>query len=273
MMKKRLSYIIFLVGLTVFMYPHVYNILFEVQSIEAYQEYEEAVQEISESEEQGYLQQFREYNEKLGQGYFNEDFADPFLQNLPVEVTGIQQPGPAVTGPSGQTLPGNPSSGGTGGNQTPAKDPQWSDPYPILSTSSYLPNGAFGYLDIPKLGEKLPIYLGATFSHLERGVAQLEGTSLPVGGIGTNSVIAGHRSLARGALLFKHLDKLRPGDRFYIQIFNQTLTYEVIGSEVILPYQRDKLTIQPGRDLVTLLTCTPYGQVTHRLLVYGMRAE
>jgi sortase A len=131
-------------------------------------------------------------------------------------------------------------------------------------------NGAFGYLEIPKIQEILPIYLGATESNLAKGVAQMESTSIPIGGMGTNSVIAGHRGYY-GADIFRHLDQLEVGDRIYIYTLGMTLTYEVTGSEVIHPYQTEKLEIEPDKDQVTLLTCTPYRVSTHRLIIHTRR--
>ena len=132
-------------------------------------------------------------------------------------------------------------------------------------------SGPFGYLEIPKISEKLPIYLGGSLENLAKGVAQLDRTSLPIGGIGTHSVIAGHRGYYRGVTFFRYLNKLKVGDRFYIHIYDKTLTYEVTGTDIILPTEREKLSIDPEKDMVTLLTCEPYRVSTHRLLVHGER--
>lgn len=141
------------------------------------------------------------------------------------------------------------------------------DPAPAAWLSE---DGVFGYLDVPRIGERLPLYLGATRENLRDGVAQIAGTSLPLGGEGTHSVIAGHRGWY-GLLLFRHLDELQAGDLFSIHVFGRVLTYRVTGREVILPSQTEHLGVEPGNDLVTLLTCTPYGSATHRLLVRGER--
>lgn len=130
--------------------------------------------------------------------------------------------------------------------------------------------GVFGVLEIPKLNLSEPIYLGATPSNLDYGIGQVEGSSIPIGGINTHSVLAGHR----GGIVrehFHHIDKLNEGDEFYIRSLNGTLVYRVTGKSVILPHETDSLQIQEGRDLTTLLTCHPYGNNTHRLLVYAER--
>lgn len=128
----------------------------------------------------------------------------------------------------------------------------------------------FGYMVIPSIDVSLPIYLGATKKHLGVGLAQVEGTSLPVGGVGTRSVIAGHRGgLYRQYFLFA--DQLGPGDRIYVIVKGELLVYEVYGSEVIHPSEWEKLAAVDGQDTLTLLTCTPPPVNSHRLLVDARR--
>lgn len=127
-----------------------------------------------------------------------------------------------------------------------------------------------GYIEIPDIKVKLPIYHGVSEATLQVGIGHVEGTSLPIGGEGTHSVLAGHRGLP-SAKLFSNLDQLEIGDRFYLKVLNQTLAYEVDQIKVVLPTDTSLLDIEKGRDLVTLLTCTPYGINTHRLLVRGSR--
>lgn len=128
----------------------------------------------------------------------------------------------------------------------------------------------FGFLEIPKLGEMLPIYLGATTENLAKGVAQVTGTSLPTGGKSTHSVIAGHRGYY-GALFFLYINQLKPGDYFYIHVLNQVFAYEVTGQAVIEPTDTSSLGIIDGADLVTLLSCTPYPTNRYRICIYGTR--
>lgn len=127
-----------------------------------------------------------------------------------------------------------------------------------------------GYIDIPKIGESLPIYAGTSESILQKGAGHLEGKSLPVGGENTHSVITAHRGLPT-AKLFTDLDKMKKGDKFYIHVLNQVLAYEVDQILTVEPTNFEPVLVQPNKDYVTLLTCTPYMINSHRLLVRGHR--
>lgn len=130
--------------------------------------------------------------------------------------------------------------------------------------------GNIGYLDIPKIKVKLPIYHGTGEKTLETSVGHLEGTSLPVGGESTHCALSGHRGLP-SAKLFTDLDKLTEGDIFSITVLNETFTYEVDQIRVVEPADLSELRIVEGMDYCTLVTCTPYGINTQRLLVRGHR--
>lgn len=134
------------------------------------------------------------------------------------------------------------------------------------------PGGVMGYLEIPSIKVKLPIYHGTDESVLQVGVGHIEGSSLPVGGESVHSVLSGHRGLP-SAKLFTDLDKLSEGDIFTIQILDEALTYEVDQIRIVEPQELDMLAIEEGMDYCTLVTCTPYGINTHRLLVRGHRIE
>lgn len=127
-----------------------------------------------------------------------------------------------------------------------------------------------GTISIPKMDINLPIYAGSGEDVLQRGVGHLEGTSLPIGGKNTHTVLTAHRGLP-SARLFTDLDKLKKGDKFYIQNLSKTLAYQVDSVTIIEPTQFDSLQIVPEKDYVTLLTCTPYMINSHRLLVRGHR--
>ncbi len=237
MKLKRISYVIFLIGLSVFMYPHLTKLIFHTENNIEFSSYEDTVSHMSDAEINEQLKELQNYNETLiqyemptleeaGEDYKETEYVDPFIGGVKKEVVNVK---------------------------------------------SAMKSGVFGYLKIPKINETLPIYLGASVENLANGVAQIEETSLPIGGLGTNSVIAGHRGYNGGKAIFKYLDKLVVGDRFYIHIYDQILTYEVVRTEVIMPNQTEKLNIDPGKDMVTLLTCTPYRVSTHRLLVYAER--
>ncbi len=129
-----------------------------------------------------------------------------------------------------------------------------------------------GYLKIDKIGVELPIYHGTSDAVLNRGVGHLEGSSLPVGGESTHSVMSAHRGLP-SAKLFTDLDRLEKGDTFQITVLDQVLTYQVDHVKVITPREIEDLQIVEGQDYCTLFTCTPYGVNTHRLLVRGIRIE
>lgn len=132
--------------------------------------------------------------------------------------------------------------------------------------------GIMGYIEIPKLNVSLPIYHGTSNSVLQRAIGHIDWTSLPVGGESSHCVVSGHRGLP-SAKLFTDLDKLREGDTFELMILDTTLTYEVDQIRTVLPDEVDELQIVNGKDYCTLVTCTPYGINTHRLLVRGHRIE
>lgn len=131
-------------------------------------------------------------------------------------------------------------------------------------------SGVMGALEIPKISVYLPIYHGTSQEVLERGVGHLEGTSMPVGGKDTHTVLTGHRGLP-SAELFSNLDQLERNDEFYIHILGEILAYKVFNVETVRPEETGHLAIAKGQDRVTLVTCTPYGINTHRLLIHAKR--
>lgn len=133
-------------------------------------------------------------------------------------------------------------------------------------------NEIMGYLEIPKISVKLAIYHGIGTEALENGCGHIEGTSLPIGGVGTHSVLSAHRGLP-SAKLFTDLDQLEIGDLFYITVLDEKLAYKVDQILTVLPEETEDLAIEEDKDLVTLVTCTPYGVNSHRLLVRGERTE
>ena len=133
-------------------------------------------------------------------------------------------------------------------------------------------DGIMGYIQIPKIGVELPIYHGTAEETLDKGVGHLLGTSLLVGGIGTHSVLTGHSGLA-GTRMFSDLDQLKVGDVFYVRVLDETHAYMILDINTVLPEDTSKLEIDPQRESVTLVTCTPFGVNTHRLLVRGERIE
>lgn len=132
--------------------------------------------------------------------------------------------------------------------------------------------GVMGLVKIPAIDVSLPIYHGTSNKILEKGVGHLEGTSLPIGGPSTHTVLTGHCGLSN-AKLFTDLDNLQVGDYFFLETWGETLSYRVESKKVVLPSELDDLQVVQGEDLCTLLTCTPYGVNSHRLLVRGVRTE
>ena len=129
-----------------------------------------------------------------------------------------------------------------------------------------------GHVEIPKIGEDLPIYAGTSEAILQKGAGHLEGTSLPIGGENTHTVITAHRSLPT-AKLFADLDKLKLGDKFFIHNIQTVLAYEVVEIMVVEPWDFEPVLVVEGKDYATLLTCTPFMINSHRLLVRGERID
>ena len=148
------------------------------------------------------------------------------------------------------------------GSASPATTTRWMLPAPALWVTS----------PSPKIGVELPIYHGTSDGVLQIAAGHLEGTSLPVGGASTHAVISAHRGLP-SAKLFTNLDQLEVGDTFTITVLDRVLTYEVDQISIVLPTETDDLKVVDGKDYVTLMTCTPYGINSHRLLVRGRRIE
>lgn len=176
---------------------------------------------------------------------------------------------------TGQTVIGeahDPFASESGGSKTSdeddslaAKDQEYQS---LLDTGE----GVMGSVRIPKISVNLPIYHGTSEDALRRGVGHLYGTSLPAGGKNSHTVLTGHRGLVN-AELFTRLDELRKGDYIYVDVMGETLGYKVDRISVIKPDEVSKLKVEPGKDRITLMTCTPYGVNTHRLLVSGLRGK
>lgn len=225
-MKKNRSSIIliliFLVGLSVMLYPTVSDYINQKNQSRAVASYSEEVENLSDVDYQAYFDAADDYNRRLA------ETPDAFYR--PEEVSG------------------------------------YTDTLDVSGT------GIMGYITIPKIGVELPIYHGTSDGVLQVAAGHLEGSSLPVGGAGTHAVISAHRGLP-SAKLFTNLDELEVGDTFTITVLDRVLTYEVDQISIVLPTETDLLQPVEGKDYVTLMTCTPYGINTHRLLVRGKRIE
>lgn len=139
----------------------------------------------------------------------------------------------------------------------------------ILNVSG---NGMMGYITVPKISQELPVYHGTSESVLAIAVGHFEGSSFPIGGIDTHSVVSAHRGLPT-ATLFTYLDRMEIGDTFYFKILDREITYEVDQIRIVEPHELELIQIEPGGDYCTLVTCTPYGINTQRLLVRGRRLD
>ena len=225
-MKKNRSTIIliliFLVGLSVMLYPTVSDYINQKNQSRAVASYSEEVENLSDVDYQAYFDAADDYNRRLA------ETPDAFYR--PEEVSG------------------------------------YTDTLDVSGT------GIMGYITISKIGVELPIYHGTSDGVLQVAAGHLEGSSLPVGGAGTHAVISAHRGLP-SAKLFTNLDELEAGDTFTITVLDRVLTYEVDQISIVLPTETDLLQPVEGKDHVTLMTCTPYGINTHRLLVRGKRIE
>ncbi|MCL2461948.1 MAG: class C sortase [Defluviitaleaceae bacterium] len=226
-MKKQLTTIVlllvFLVGLSVLLYPTVSNIWNSHTQSKVITDYSRKISQLSDADYSAALEAANEYNQQL---LTNTDRFDPTDSDL-AEYDSILN---------------------IGGDQV------------------------MGVLEIPKIGVKLPIYHGTSAAVLQVGIGHLVGSSLPVGGPSTHAVISGHTALPSAQLLTR-LDELKVGDRFIITVLDETLTYEVDEINTVLPDDMSLLGIEPGQDLVTLITCTPPSINTHRLLVRGRRVD
>lgn len=225
-MKKNRSNIIliliFLVGLSVMLYPTVSDYINQKNQSRAVASYSEEVENLSDVDYQAYFDAADDYNRRLAEtpdAFYRPDEVSGYTDTLDVSGTGIM-----------------------------------------------------GYITISKIGVELPIYHGTSDGVLQVAAGHLEGSSLPVGGAGTHAVISAHRGLP-SAKLFTNLDELEVGDTFTITVLDRVLTYEVDQISIVLPTETDLLQPVEGKDYVTLMTCTPYGINTHRLLVRGKRIE
>lgn len=141
---------------------------------------------------------------------------------------------------------------------------------PLAYAQQLTVGGVMAYVDIPKIGVYLPVQHGTDAETLERAVGHVVGTSLPVGGSSTHAVLSAHSGMA-SSKLFSDIDQLAVGDTFYIHVLGEVLAYQVDNIATVLPTDTSLLQIEDGKDLVTLVTCTPFGVNTHRLLVRGQR--
>lgn len=234
-MKKKIAVLVFLLlGFCALMYPVLGNIITVVNQNSVIDSYNQELQRVDDSRKEELKKQAQEYNNKIQQ---SDNVSDPFDEKATESSTD--------------------SNGDNSDGYYSALD---------------IGQEAMAYIEIPKISVNLPIYHGTSDLVLQKGVGHLKGTALPIGGASTHCVLTGHTGLPT-AELFTHLDQLVKGDMFYIKTLGDTLAYKVTNVAVVEPNDIDLLEVQKGKDLVTLITCTPYGVNSHRLLVTGERTD
>lgn len=218
-----------MVGLAILLYPTISNFLIEQNASRMIESYDDAVEALSEEERQAILDEAHAYNAALA------------------ARAGAGSAGEADSASSAESA---------------ALLERYNE---VLDLNG---NGMMGYISIPSIEVTLPIYHGVEEQVLQEAVGHIEGTSLPVGGMATHAVLSGHRGLP-SAKLFTDLDQMQEGELFFIRVLDETFAYQVDGIETVLPDETSSLAIRAGEDRVTLVTCTPYGINSHRLLVHA----
>ncbi len=225
-MRKHLTTVLiivmFIVGLSVLLYPAISNYINQKNASNVISEYNDKLENTSSDRIDSMFAQAQDYNKRLGEtssAFYNPELVKGYDTTLDITGTGIM-----------------------------------------------------GYIDIDRIGVELPIYHTVDDSVLSAGAGHLEGTSLPIGGASTHCVLSGHRGLP-SAKLFTDLDELEVGDEFTITVLDQKLTYRIDRIKTVKPSETEDLQIESGKDYCTLMTCTPYGINSHRLLLRGVRVE
>ena len=225
-MRKHLTTVLiivmFIVGLSVLLYPAISNYINQKNASKVISEYNDKLENTSSDRIYSMFAQAQDYNKRLGEtssAFYNPELVKGYDTTLDITGTGIM-----------------------------------------------------GYIDIDRIGVELPIYHTVDDSVLSAGAGHLEGTSLPIGGASTHCVLSGHRGLP-SAKLFTDLDELEVGDEFTITVLDQKLTYRIDRIKTVKPSETEDLQIESGKDYCTLMTCTPYGINSHRLLLRGVRVE
>lgn len=222
--KSNLSFIIlFLIGLSILLYPVVSRFYYTIESNNQTQDFERAAKKLSQKEINRRMTLAQAYNDSLNNVHLEDPYEKKRIQKGVAEYARM------------------------------------------LEVSEKI-----GTISVPKIGQKLPIFAGSSQEVLSKGAGHLEGTSLPIGGNSTHTVITAHSGIPDKEL-FSNLKKLKKGDKFYIQNIKETIAYQVDQIKVVTPDNFSDLLVVPGHDYATLLTCTPIMVNTHRLLVRGHR--
>ena len=225
--------IAFIVGLSIFLYPIVTQLYSNITQTRVIDTYQDSLDRLSEDDINTFKEQVTEYNESLNNSTVSQTYNDPFEEN-----------------PSTQVVAEEPDSS-----------------FNVFTESL---GETLGHITIPAIDGDFPIYAGTSDAVLQKGIGHMENTSFPIGGQSTHAVLTGHRGLPTSKL-FTDLPDMELGNVFYLNVLGETLAYEVTEINTVLPYETERIAIQEGKDLVTLITCTPYMINTHRLLVMGKR--
>lgn len=228
--KKIAMIIIFILGFAIFLYPAVSNIVNSAAQNKAIYNYKKELKKMTKEEKKKEIEEARKYNESLINT--NIKVKDPYGDD----------------------------------KETPDKE----EKNEVKYISPLDVKNIIGNIEIPRIGLKISIYKGTSELVLQKGAGHMEGSSLPIGGIGSHTALTAHRGLA-SFRLFRDLDKLKMGDEFYIHNIKGTIAYKVEDIKIVLPDETENLEIDSSRDYATLVTCEPYMINTHRLLVRGSR--
>ena len=239
-LQRALLVLGFLLGLGIFVYPLISNLQYEQEQEQIAAAYDEAIARIEENQTDDGEDAQKKIDDALQAA---RDYNEALVDNSAY-----------LTDPFDQSKMNSLSV----------------EPYSNLLNING--DNVMGYIEIPKISAKLAVYHGTSADVLQAGVGHLQATSLPVGGETTHSVLSGHSGLA-GKKLFTDLDQLEEGDVFYMHVLGETLAYKVDKISVVLPDDVSDLSIEQGKDYMTLVTCTPYGVNDHRLLVRGVRVD
>lgn len=230
--KKIIMAIIFILGFLIFLYPVASNIAHSTSQASAIRSYNKELKKLDEKQKEKELEEAKKYNESL----INAEIKvkDPYEKD------------------------------GTAIKKEDKEASYYESPINIKNI--------IGSIEIPRIGINIPIYKGTSELVLQKGVGHLEGSSLPIGGLGTHTALTAHRGLP-SSRLFRNLDKLEIGDEFYIHRGDITTAYKVDNINTVLPYETENIEIRKDKDYATLITCEPYMINTHRLLVRGTRTD
>ncbi|MCD7736431.1 MAG: class C sortase, partial [Lachnospiraceae bacterium] len=243
-LRTALGILIFAIGFGVVVYPAVSNLWNRYRQSQLTQSYDQALGQAEEEDLTAMWEAAWEYNANLA-GNFIGDAFEGALAETETSTAAETETSTAADG-------SDPAADGEGSEISAQDDVLYQS---LLNVAG---DGVMGYLSIPEINVSLPIYHGTGSEELQKGIGHLYGTSLPVGGASTHTVLAGHRGLP-GAALLTDLDYLETGDFFFLYILDEVLAYEVISVEIVEPTQTDSLAVQEGEDLATIVTCTPYG--------------